>query len=122
MIKRFEELNEHYNGSMNQIHFLSFSTDVSSNEVFTYKEAMTQEDTHQFIEAMKKEVADHEPRNHWTIVHCSTFPKPLSQFRLSGHSNVRDVQMVHSSSIKLDCVLMAECNNGAQTTEKHTHQ
>jgi hypothetical protein len=23
--------------------------------------------------------------------------------------------MVHSSSIKLDCVLMAECNNGAQT-------
>jgi hypothetical protein len=23
--------------------------------------------------------------------------------------------MVHSSSIKLDCVLMVECNNGAQT-------
>jgi hypothetical protein len=29
MIKRFEELHEHYNGTMNQIHFLSFSTDVS---------------------------------------------------------------------------------------------
>ncbi len=41
MIKRFKELNEYYDGTMNQIHFLSFSTDVSSNKVFTYKEAMT---------------------------------------------------------------------------------
>jgi hypothetical protein len=71
MIKRFE----HYNGNMNQIHFLSFSTDVSSNKVFTYKKAMTQEDTHLFVEAMQQEVADHELRNHWTIVHCSTVPK-----------------------------------------------
>jgi hypothetical protein len=45
---------------MNQIHFLFFSTDESSNEVFIYKEAMTQEGTHLFIEAMQKEVADHE--------------------------------------------------------------
>ncbi len=122
MIKCFEELNEHYDGTMNQIHFLSFITDVSSNEVFTHKEAMTQEDAHLFIEAMQKEVADHEQKNHWTIVHCSTVPKPLSQFRLSVCSNVSNVQMVHLSNIKLDCVLMGECNNGAQTTGKHTHQ
>jgi hypothetical protein len=75
LIKRFEELNEHYNGTLNQIHFLSFSTDVSSNKVFTYKEAMTQEDAHLFVKAMQKEVADHELRNHWTIVHCSTVPR-----------------------------------------------
>ncbi len=75
MIKRFEELNEHYNGTMNQIHFLSFITDVSSNKVFTYKKAMTQEDTHLFVEAMQKKMAGHEQRNHWTIVHCSTVPK-----------------------------------------------
>ncbi len=60
VIKRFEELHEHYDGTMNQIHFLSFSTDVSSNEVFTYKEARTQEDAHLFVEAIQKEVADHE--------------------------------------------------------------
>ncbi len=30
MIKHFEELNEHYDGNMNQIHFLSFSTDQQS--------------------------------------------------------------------------------------------
>ncbi len=64
-----------YDSTMNQIYFLSFSTDVSSNEVFTYKEAITQEDAHLFVEAMQKEVADHELRNHWTIVHCSTVPK-----------------------------------------------
>jgi hypothetical protein len=75
MIKLFEELNEHYDGTMNQINFLSFSTDVSSKEVFTYKEAMNQEDTQLFVEAMQKEVADHEPRNHWYIVHRSTVPK-----------------------------------------------
>ncbi len=58
MTKSFEELNEHYDGTMNRIHFLSFSTDVSSNEVFIYKEAMTQEDAHLFVEAMQKEVAE----------------------------------------------------------------
>ena len=75
VIKHFEEVHEHYNGRMNQIHFLSFSTDVSSNKVFTYKEAMTQEDAHLFVEAMHKEVADQELQNHWTIFHCSTVPR-----------------------------------------------
>jgi hypothetical protein len=76
VIKRFEELHEHYDGTMNQIHCLSFSTDVSSNKVFTYKEAMTQEEAYLFVEAMQKEVADHELQNYWTIVHCSTVPRP----------------------------------------------
>jgi hypothetical protein len=53
IIKRFEELYEHYDGTMNPIHFLSFNTDVSSNKVFTYKEAITQEDAHLFVEAMQ---------------------------------------------------------------------
>jgi hypothetical protein len=75
IIKYFEESNEPYNGTMNQIHFLSFSTDVNSNKVLTYKEAITQEDAHLFVEAMEKEVADHELRSHWTVVNCSTVPK-----------------------------------------------
>ena len=75
VIKRFEELNEHYDGTTNQIHFLSFTTDISSNEVFTYKEAMNQEDKHLFVDAMQKEVADHESQDHWTIVPRSTVPK-----------------------------------------------
>jgi hypothetical protein len=75
--KRFDELHKYYDGTMNQIYFLSFSTDVSSNnnKVTTYKEAMTQEDTHLFVEATQKEVAGHKLQNHWTIVHCSTVPR-----------------------------------------------
>jgi hypothetical protein len=65
---------EHYDGTMNQIHFLSFITDVKFNKVFTYKKAMTQEDAHLLFEAMQKEVADHEMQYHWTIVCCSTVP------------------------------------------------
>jgi hypothetical protein len=75
VIKCFEELNEHYDGTMNQIHLLSFSTDISYNEVFTYKEAMNLKDAHLFVEAKQKEVADHELQDHWTVVPCSTVPK-----------------------------------------------
>jgi hypothetical protein len=103
VIKCFEELNECYGGTMNQIHFLSFNTDVRSNKVFTYKEAMIQEDAHLFAEAMQNEVADHELQNYWTIVHCSTVLRTAKLIRLSGHSSISDIQMVHLSSIKLDC-------------------
>jgi hypothetical protein len=77
VIKCFEELNEHYDGTMNQIHILSFSTDRSPNKdkVFTYKESMNQEDAHLFVQAMQKEVADHKLQDHWTIVPCSTVLK-----------------------------------------------
>jgi hypothetical protein len=64
VIKCFEEIHEHYDGTMNQIHFLSFSTDVNSNKVFTYKEAMTQEGAHLFVEAMQKEVVVHKLQNY----------------------------------------------------------
>jgi hypothetical protein len=97
MIKRFEELNEHYNGTMNQIHVLSFSTDVSSNEVLTYKEAITQEDAHLFVEAMQKELAGHELRNHWTIVHCSPVPrttKPIQAIWSFKHKQCPDGTLV----------------------------
>ncbi len=75
VIKHFEELHEHYDITMNQIHFLSFRTDVSSNKVFTYKQAMTQEDAYLFVETMQQEVVDHELHMHLTIVHCSTVPR-----------------------------------------------
>ncbi len=96
-IKHFKELNEHYNGTMNQIHFLSCSTDVSSNKVFSYKEALTQEDAHLFVEAMKKAVADHELRNHWNIVNCSTVPstaEPIQTIWLFKHKQRPDSTLV----------------------------
>ena len=51
-INKFEELNEHYDGTVNQLHFLLFLTEKTTNEVYTYNQIMKQQDKLQFIEAM----------------------------------------------------------------------
>ena len=71
----FHELNELYDGTVNQLHHFAFlSMDVTSNDVFTYHKAMHEADAELFISAMQKEIFDHGSRNHWTIVHRSTLP------------------------------------------------
>lgn len=75
MMNKFHEANELYDGTCNRLHFLSFLTqDVASNEVFHYHQAMKQDDRDDFIEAMKKEIRDHEEREHWVIVPKSSMP------------------------------------------------
>ena len=76
MMNKFHEANELYDGTCNSLHFLSFMTqDVASNEVFHYHQVMKLDDCHEFIEAMKKEIRDHEVREHWVIVPKSSMPK-----------------------------------------------
>jgi len=78
MVSRGHELNELYDGMMNSIVAYAFSTvalDMSNNEVFTYTKALQQPDADKFIEAMGKEVNDHETCDHWDIVRWrSTIP------------------------------------------------
>ena len=79
-INRFHEVNELYDGTMNEVHQLMYSTDISSNECFTFKQAMKQDDRLSFVTAMEKEINDHEERNHWHVVHRDTLPakaKPI---------------------------------------------
>ena len=58
---RFHELNELYDGTVNQLHHFAFlSMDVASNEVFTYHKATKEADSELFIAAMQKEIFDHE--------------------------------------------------------------
>lgn len=74
---KFHEVNELYDGTCNQIHFMAFSTlsdAVASNEVFTYAQAMKQDDVDDFVEAMKKEIQDHTDRGHWVLVPRSNMP------------------------------------------------
>jgi hypothetical protein len=47
---------------------------MTNNEVFTYTKAMQQLDAQQFIEAMDKEIDDHQSRGHWDVVCQSTIP------------------------------------------------
>ena len=81
MIAKFEEINELFDGTLNHFHMLAFSTDISSNEVFTYKEAMQEEDKLNFVKAMEKEIEDHESRDHWSIVERSSVPDTAKPIR-----------------------------------------
>ena len=73
-MNRFHEVNELYDGTMNEVHQLMYSTDISSNECFTFTQAMKQDDKLSFVEAMEKEINDHESRSHWAVVHRDTLP------------------------------------------------
>ena len=76
MMTKFHEANELYDGTVNQMHFLSFVTqDISSNEVFTFWQAMKEPDKAEFKEAMDKEIDDHTKREHWELVPRSSMPK-----------------------------------------------
>jgi hypothetical protein len=77
MVACFYEVNELYDGTLNAIHTYAFSAialDMSSNEVFTYTKAKQQPDLAQFIEAMLKEINNHESLNHWEVVFRITIP------------------------------------------------
>ena len=69
-----ERINAHFDGTVNAIHHAILMTEVDSNDVYTMREVMKQPDFPEFIQAMVKEVQDHEEREHWTIVPRSEIP------------------------------------------------
>jgi hypothetical protein len=74
---RFNEVNEFYDGTLNSICAYAFSTialDMSNNKVFTYTKAMHQPNSAQFLEAMSKEIDDHQACPHWEKVQRTMIP------------------------------------------------
>ena len=59
-------VNQNVDEKLNYMHPLAFTTKNSSNDTFTLKEMLKQEDVSSFVEAMTKEVQTHESRDHWT--------------------------------------------------------
>ena len=41
---------------------------------FTFRNAMKQDDKLEFVNAMEKEISDHEKGKQWSIIHCNTLP------------------------------------------------
>ena len=77
MVSRTHELNELYDGTLNSIVAYAFSTialHTSNNEVFMYTKALQQPNADLFINAMQKEINDHESLDHWEIVCRNTIP------------------------------------------------
>ena len=74
VMNRFHEVNELYDGTLNEVHHLLYHTDISTNESFTFRNAMKQDDNLEFVDAMEKEISDHEKGKHWSMVHRDTLP------------------------------------------------
>ena len=60
VMNRFHVVNVLYDGTLNEVHHLLYATDISSNESFTFRNAMKQDNKLDFVDAMEKEISDHE--------------------------------------------------------------
>ena len=69
-----EKVNTHFDGTLNRIHHAVVASAKGDNDTYTLKDMFKQEDKGSFIEAMLKEVKDHEDRNHWTVLPRSSMP------------------------------------------------
>ena len=72
LINRFHEANDLYDETLNQLILSVFAT--SSNDKYTYTQAMKQTDKDRFIGAIVVEVAAHEERDNWKMVPRSSLP------------------------------------------------
>ena len=73
-MNRFHKVNELYFVNLNEVHHFLNATYISSNDSFTFLNAMKQDEQIAFIDAMEKEISDHEKGGHWSIVHRDTLP------------------------------------------------
>ena len=74
VMNRFHEVNELYGGTLNKIDHFMYYIDITINEYFIFRNAMKQEDKMSFVEAMEKEISDHEAGCQWSVVHRDTLP------------------------------------------------
>ena len=81
LVHRFHEANELFDGTLNVLHNSVLTTDVSTNEVYTYAQVMKLDDVSDFLKAMEDEVLAHESRKHWTMVPRSSLPPGVKTIR-----------------------------------------
>jgi hypothetical protein len=69
----FDQLNGLFDDTINDIchQVQAFAT---SNESYTYSGMLREDDHKQFFQAMELELADHEERNHWTLMERKDLP------------------------------------------------
>lgn len=73
----FEQVNENFDGTCNDILHHVYTAAKENNESYTFKEMLKQDDRMEFVEAMEKEISDHTSRKHWDIILRSTMPKDM---------------------------------------------
>jgi hypothetical protein len=70
-----QRVNTHFDGTLNALHHAALTAVAGDNDTYTLKDVFKQDDKSEFIQAMMKEVRDHESRNHWTVLPRSAIPK-----------------------------------------------
>ncbi|MEY3108605.1 MAG: hypothetical protein RL730_956, partial [Actinomycetota bacterium] len=71
------EIDLNFDGTFNSFMTQVFAAGKESNEVYTFREMLKQEDRIQFVNAMEKEIDDHVRREHWEIIPRSMMPKDM---------------------------------------------
>ena len=56
-MNKFHEVNEIYDGTLNKLHHLFYSTGITKNEKFIFHETMKQEDIISFVDQMERKSA-----------------------------------------------------------------
>jgi len=67
-------VNTHFDGTLNYLNPMAYSSTLSDNETYTFKEMLQQPDKNEFILAMMKEIQDHENREHWSLFPRADIP------------------------------------------------
>ena len=80
-MNQFYEVNELYDGTLNEVHHLFYATDISSNKSFTLRNSMKQYDKLELVETIEKEITDHDSGGHWSIVYRDTLPNKLRSIK-----------------------------------------
>ena len=70
-----QRVNTHFDGTLNSLHHAALTAAAGDNDTYTLKDVFKQDDKSEFIQAMMKEVNDHESRNHWTVLPRSAIPQ-----------------------------------------------
>ena len=68
-------INQHFDGTLNYILPIAYSTDIVDNETYTFNQMLQQPYKNDFILAMMKEIIYHENRSHWHLFARSKIPQ-----------------------------------------------
>ena len=67
-VNTFHAANKCFDGSLNSLHHFALLAGKENNESYTFTEMLKQPDAADFIQAMIKEIDDHESRGHWEVI------------------------------------------------------
>ena len=101
VMNRLHKVNELYDGKLNKMHHLIYTTDISTDEFFTFRNAMKQEDKLSFIYAMEKEITEHKGEGRWSIFHHDTLPnkaRPIKSIWYFKQKRKPDAEMLKHKS------------------------